>query len=145
MCCHFQTYTYRIGAVPPVGFLPGEEIGTGVRVLMDKCVHSLGLDCSVLVGGGESDTVLRISVNNLLHAIKCENAKSALSTVDPVHDLCRCTDFPGSPDTQKTISLKSCVVSSTASILRFACDPSIAKAGKVYFDYADALNILEGA
>jgi len=126
-----------------VGFLPGEEIGTGVTVLMDKCVHSLGLDCSVLVGGGESDTVLRISVNNLLHAIKCENAKSALSSVDPVHDLCRCADFPGSPDTQP-ISLKSCVVSSTASILRFACDPSIAKAGKVYFDYVDALNILEG-
>ncbi len=116
--------------MPPIGFLPAERDGMGVRVLMDSNVLNLGPDCCVLVGGGSADTVLKISVANLLHAISCENSKSDLTDVETVHDLCRSNHSPGTATPQLTL-LNPGDASEAASALRLACDPSVARAGRI--------------
>ncbi len=116
--------------MPPIGFLPAERDGMGVRVLMDSNVSNLGPDCCVLVGGGSADTVLKISVANLLHAISCENSKSDMTDVATVHDLCRSNHSPGIATPQLTL-LNAGDASEAASALRLACDPSVARAGRI--------------
>ncbi len=118
--------------MPPIGFLPGQTDGMGVRVLIDKCVRSLGSTCCVLVGGGSPDVVLKISVDNLLHAIANENAKHDMGDTETAHDLCRCNNDPAPADLQSTIMNLS-NPGNPVSTLRLACDSTLARAGE-FFD-----------
>ncbi len=104
----------------------------GVRVLMDKSVHSLGPNCCVLVGGGNPDIVLKISIDNLLHVIAHENAKSDMRDMETIFDLCRSNNHLG------TAVLPAPIVNlgnsrNPETFLRFACDASIARAGEHIF------------
>ena len=73
--------------MPPFGFLLGEGEGAGVRVLIDASVRDLGGDCPVLVGGGRAETVLKMTVENLLHDVDFENAICGAIGKGLVYDL----------------------------------------------------------
>jgi hypothetical protein len=142
----------RIGSVPPFGFLPGEKDGMGVRVLMDASVQNLGPTCSVIVGGGSPDTVLKISVEDLLYVLNIENGKSDMREIETVQDLCRsnhsaCVDSGGGcSGGDVAVVPQPCPVNSAdsgspASALRLACDSSIARAGEQLFHVDKYLQI----
>ena len=121
-----------IGAVPPFGFLLGEGEGAGVRVLIDASVRDLGGDCPVLVGGGRAETVLKMTVEHLLHVVGCENATCGAIDKELVYDLCRSAPPPSHPsDAPKPIPLhSSSATPAPAPPLRLACDSSIARTGR---------------
>jgi hypothetical protein len=144
----------RIGSVPPFGFLPGEKDGMApVQVLMDASVHDLGPNCSVLVGGGSADTVLKISVDNLLYVLSCENGKSGMREIETVQDLCRSNHSAaaaasggGSGGGDVAAVPQPCPMnladsSSPPSFLRLACDASIARAGEQFLYIDNYLQI----
>jgi hypothetical protein len=109
--------------------------------MIDKNVRNLGLNCCVLVGSGYPSTVIKLSVDNLIRVIIYENSKSDMENADSVHDLCRSSEAPRSAG-QQLVHLESSVDSNPATLLRFACDSSIARAGEpVDFPYDYRLNI----
>jgi hypothetical protein len=140
--------SHRIGSVPPFGFLPGEKDGMApVQVLMDASVHNLGPNCSVIVGGGSPDTVLKISVDNLLYVLSCENGKSDMRGIETVQDLCRSNHSAaaaavgggggggGGGDVAavpQPCPMNLADSSSPPSFLRLACDASLARAGEQF-------------
>ena len=111
--------------MPPFGFLPGEVEGGGVRVLIDASVRDLGEGCSVLVGAGSAETVLRISVGYLLHIVGCENATGGVIDSELVYDLCRSAPLPSSSPVAPQPIPPDC----HSMPLRLACDSSISRAG----------------
>ena len=120
-----------IGAVPPFGFLPGEGHEAGVRVLIDESVRDLGGNFLVLVGGGMAETVLKITVDCLMHVVDCENATGGVIDTGLIYDLCRSAPPPSSSssDAPLPIPLDSTSAMHAAPPLRLACDSSLARAG----------------